>query len=81
MNFDKELDVPMPLKRPRPTAASPAGFYRTLGVPAFWDGCHIVRETTPGGSVRLIRVLRRAAEAGEPMADVPEVREWQAHGR
>ena len=86
MTFDKDLDVPMPVRRPRPAPPTLAGFYLTLGVPAFWDGARAVREqeASLGGSVHnltRIEVLRRAAEAGEPMGDVPELREWMAYGR
>ncbi len=73
-----DLDIPT---RPQPLAPTLTGFYRTLGVPAFWDGARAVREALPGGSVRLVAVLRQAAAAGAPMEDVPEVREWQAYGR
>ncbi len=74
-----ELDVHKPLPAP-PTMA---GFYRTLGVPAFWEGARAVREAefSHGDAVHRIEVLRQAAEAGVPMAGVPELREWQAHGR
>ena len=86
MTFDEDLDVPMPPRKPLPAPPSLAGFYRTVGVPAFWDGARAVREqeASLGGSVHnltRIEVLRRAAEAGERMETVPELREWMAHGR
>jgi hypothetical protein len=86
MTFDEDLDVPMPPRKPTPAPPTLAGFYRTVGLPAFWDGARAVREAeaSAGGSVHNLQrvdVLRRAAEAGVPMETVPELREWMAHGR
>lgn len=84
MTFDEELDVRMPPRQPPRPPPTLAGFYRTLGLPAFWDGARAVREAMPSSSVhgmRRIIALQRAADAGVPMADVPELREWQAHSR